>query len=78
MFKGEEEVGEVVALPLAGTVASLELHGFVGVLRHHHKKAGGIIKHDTNAVKNLAASQAFPGDNVDEGNSPEPPAKKAK
>eukprot|EP00873_Tetraselmis_striata_P035153 jgi/Tetstr1/455417/TSEL_042249.t1 len=29
-------------------------------------------------VKNLAATQAVPGDNVDEGSSPEPPAKKAK
>eukprot|EP00873_Tetraselmis_striata_P043634 jgi/Tetstr1/463898/TSEL_008709.t1 len=43
------------------------------------KRAGGIIKHNTNAVKNLAATQAVPGDNVDdEGSSPEPPAKKAK
>eukprot|EP00873_Tetraselmis_striata_P011525 jgi/Tetstr1/431789/TSEL_021284.t1 len=38
----------------------------------------GIIKHNPNAVKNLAATQAVPGDNVDEGSSPEPPAKKAK
>eukprot|EP00873_Tetraselmis_striata_P000871 jgi/Tetstr1/421135/TSEL_012178.t1 len=42
------------------------------------KRAGGIIKHNTNAVKNLAAKQAVPGDNVDEGSSPEPPAKQAK
>eukprot|EP00873_Tetraselmis_striata_P023453 jgi/Tetstr1/443717/TSEL_031707.t1 len=42
------------------------------------KKAGGNIKHNTKAVKKLAATQAFPGDNVDEGSSPEPPAKKAK
>eukprot|EP00873_Tetraselmis_striata_P021336 jgi/Tetstr1/441600/TSEL_029828.t1 len=41
------------------------------------KRAGGIIKHNTNAVKNLAATQAVSGDNVDEGSSPEPPAKKA-
>eukprot|EP00873_Tetraselmis_striata_P033118 jgi/Tetstr1/453382/TSEL_003965.t1 len=40
------------------------------------KRAGGIIKHSTNAVKNMAATQAVPGDNVDEGGSPEPPAKK--
>eukprot|EP00873_Tetraselmis_striata_P043235 jgi/Tetstr1/463499/TSEL_000748.t1 len=41
-----------------------------------HKRAGGIIKHNTNAVKNMAATQAVPGDsNVDEGSSPEPPAK---
>eukprot|EP00873_Tetraselmis_striata_P027709 jgi/Tetstr1/447973/TSEL_035277.t1 len=41
--------------------------------------AGGIIKHNTNAVKRMAATQAFPSDiNVDEGSSPEPPAKKAK
>eukprot|EP00873_Tetraselmis_striata_P040851 jgi/Tetstr1/461115/TSEL_006254.t1 len=44
----------------------------------HQKRAGGIIKHNSNAVKNLAATQAFPGENVDEGNSPEPRAKKAK
>eukprot|EP00873_Tetraselmis_striata_P017551 jgi/Tetstr1/437815/TSEL_026455.t1 len=50
----------------------------VGVLVQQHKRAGGIIKHNTNAVKNMAATQAFPGDNVDEGSSPEPPAKKAK
>eukprot|EP00873_Tetraselmis_striata_P017301 jgi/Tetstr1/437565/TSEL_026237.t1 len=42
------------------------------------KRAGGIIKPNTNAVKSLAARQAVPGDNVDEGSSPEPPAKKAK
>eukprot|EP00873_Tetraselmis_striata_P040762 jgi/Tetstr1/461026/TSEL_006176.t1 len=41
--------------------------------------AGGIIKHNINAVKRTAATQAFPSDiNVDEGSSPEPPAKKAK
>eukprot|EP00873_Tetraselmis_striata_P044580 jgi/Tetstr1/464844/TSEL_009583.t1 len=64
MFKGEEEV--------------CELHGLVGVLAQQQKRAGGIIKHNTNAVKNLAATQAVPTDNVDEGSSPEPPAKKAK
>eukprot|EP00873_Tetraselmis_striata_P028590 jgi/Tetstr1/448854/TSEL_036080.t1 len=37
------------------------------------KRAGGIIKHNTNAVKNLAATQAVSGDNVDEGSSPERP-----
>eukprot|EP00873_Tetraselmis_striata_P012486 jgi/Tetstr1/432750/TSEL_022116.t1 len=42
------------------------------------KRAGGIIKRNTNAVKNLAARQAVLGDNVDEGSSPEPPAKKTK
>eukprot|EP00873_Tetraselmis_striata_P039901 jgi/Tetstr1/460165/TSEL_005481.t1 len=42
-------------------------------------EAGGIIKHYTNTVKKLAATQAFPGVNVDEGgSSSEPPAKKAK
>eukprot|EP00873_Tetraselmis_striata_P026250 jgi/Tetstr1/446514/TSEL_034041.t1 len=41
------------------------------------KRAGGILEHNTNAVKILAATQAVPGDNVDEGSSPEPPAKKA-
>eukprot|EP00873_Tetraselmis_striata_P037192 jgi/Tetstr1/457456/TSEL_044040.t1 len=71
-------VNKVVALPLAGTTALPKLHGFVAVRKHRHKKAGGIIKHSTNAVKNLAATQAFPGDNVDEGRSLEPPAKKAK
>eukprot|EP00873_Tetraselmis_striata_P014507 jgi/Tetstr1/434771/TSEL_023822.t1 len=65
--------GTVVAQPLAGTAASPELHGFVGML-----KAGGIIKHNTNAVKNPAATQALPGDNADKGSSPESPAKKAK
>eukprot|EP00873_Tetraselmis_striata_P043638 jgi/Tetstr1/463902/TSEL_008712.t1 len=40
--------------------------------------AGGIIKHNTTAVNNLAATQAVPGDNVDEGSSLEAPAKKAK
>eukprot|EP00873_Tetraselmis_striata_P023188 jgi/Tetstr1/443452/TSEL_031463.t1 len=42
------------------------------------KRAGGIIKHNTNAVKNLTATKAVPGDNVDEGGSPEPPDKKGK
>eukprot|EP00873_Tetraselmis_striata_P019373 jgi/Tetstr1/439637/TSEL_028059.t1 len=37
------------------------------------QRAGGIIKPNTNAVKSLAARQAVPGDNVDEGSSPEPP-----
>eukprot|EP00873_Tetraselmis_striata_P027392 jgi/Tetstr1/447656/TSEL_035014.t1 len=64
MFKGEEEVCEV--------------KGLVGVLAHQQKRAGGIIKHNTHAVKNLAATQAVHGDNVDEGSSPEPPDKKAK
>eukprot|EP00873_Tetraselmis_striata_P035223 jgi/Tetstr1/455487/TSEL_042316.t1 len=81
MFKGEEEVCEVtphweaathkiVSLPLAGTAASPKLHGLVGALAQQQKRAGGIIKHNTNAVKNLAATQAVPGDNVDEGSSP--------
>eukprot|EP00873_Tetraselmis_striata_P008113 jgi/Tetstr1/428377/TSEL_018411.t1 len=91
MFKSEEAVcnvtphseaashrNKVVALPHAGTAPSLELHGLVGVLKQQQKKAGGIIKQNTNAVKNLAATQVFPGDNVDEGSSPEPSAKKAK
>eukprot|EP00873_Tetraselmis_striata_P028077 jgi/Tetstr1/448341/TSEL_035625.t1 len=70
---------KIVSLPLAGTVASPKLHGLVlGVLAQQQKRAGGIIKHNTNAVKNLAATQAVPGDNVDEGSSPEPPANKAK
>eukprot|EP00873_Tetraselmis_striata_P040879 jgi/Tetstr1/461143/TSEL_006281.t1 len=64
----------IVSLPLAGTAASPKLHG-LGVLAQQHKSAGGIIKHNTNAVKNLAATQAVPGDNVDEGSRPEPPAK---
>eukprot|EP00873_Tetraselmis_striata_P044931 jgi/Tetstr1/465195/TSEL_009902.t1 len=51
--------------------------GVVGVPKQQHKRAGGIIKHNTNAVKSLAATQAAPGDNVDEGSSPEPSAKKA-
>eukprot|EP00873_Tetraselmis_striata_P002408 jgi/Tetstr1/422672/TSEL_013470.t1 len=52
-------------------------YGLEGVLKQQQKRAGGIIKHNTNAVKGLTATQAFPGDNVDEGNSPEPPPKKA-
>eukprot|EP00873_Tetraselmis_striata_P029937 jgi/Tetstr1/450201/TSEL_037240.t1 len=71
---------KVVSLPLAGTAASSpKLHGLVmGVVAQQRKRAGGIIKHNTNAVKNLPATQAVPGDNVDEGSSPESPAKKAK
>eukprot|EP00873_Tetraselmis_striata_P007659 jgi/Tetstr1/427923/TSEL_017998.t1 len=69
---------KIVSLPLAGTAASPKLYGLVGVLAQQQKRVGGIIKHNTNAVKNLAATQAVPGDNVDEGSSPEPPAKKAK
>eukprot|EP00873_Tetraselmis_striata_P044477 jgi/Tetstr1/464741/TSEL_009488.t1 len=69
---------KIVSLPLAGTAASPKLHGLVGVLAQQQKRAGGIIKHNTNAVKNLAATQAVPGDNVDEGSSPEPPAKRPK
>eukprot|EP00873_Tetraselmis_striata_P045101 jgi/Tetstr1/465365/TSEL_010051.t1 len=63
MFKGEEEVCNVTPHSEAA---------------QQSKRAGGIIKHNTNAVKHLAAMQAFPGDNVDEGSGPEPPAKKAK
>eukprot|EP00873_Tetraselmis_striata_P003220 jgi/Tetstr1/423484/TSEL_014163.t1 len=81
-FQDEGKDGQgaqhIVSLPLAGTVASSKLHGLVGVLAQQQKRAAGIIKHNTNAVKNLAATQAVPGDNVDEGSSPEPPAKKAK
>eukprot|EP00873_Tetraselmis_striata_P002558 jgi/Tetstr1/422822/TSEL_013613.t1 len=55
-----------------------KLHGLVGVLAQQQKRAGVIIKNNTNAVKNMAATQAFPGDNLDEGSSPEPPASKAK
>eukprot|EP00873_Tetraselmis_striata_P006293 jgi/Tetstr1/426557/TSEL_001633.t1 len=66
---------KVVSLPLASTAASPKLHGLVGVLAQPQKRAGGIIKHNTNAVKSLAATQAVPGDNVDEGSNPEPPAK---
>eukprot|EP00873_Tetraselmis_striata_P024250 jgi/Tetstr1/444514/TSEL_032393.t1 len=45
----------IVSLPLAGTAALPKLHGLVGVLAHQKKRSGGIIKHNTNAVKNLAA-----------------------
>eukprot|EP00873_Tetraselmis_striata_P025861 jgi/Tetstr1/446125/TSEL_033725.t1 len=69
---------KVVSLPLAGTAASPKPRGLAGVLAQQQNRAGGIIKHNTNAVKKLAATQAVPGDNVDEGSSPEPPAKKAK
>eukprot|EP00873_Tetraselmis_striata_P025161 jgi/Tetstr1/445425/TSEL_033207.t1 len=74
MFKGEEEVCE--ATPHSEAAAP-RLGG--RVLAQQQKRAGGIINHNTNAVKNLAATQAVPGDNDDEGSSPEPPAnKKAK
>eukprot|EP00873_Tetraselmis_striata_P000178 jgi/Tetstr1/420442/TSEL_011555.t1 len=39
----------------AGFRVSDELHGLVGVLKQQQKRAGGIIKHNTNAAKNLAA-----------------------
>eukprot|EP00873_Tetraselmis_striata_P017985 jgi/Tetstr1/438249/TSEL_026818.t1 len=68
----------IVALRLAGTAALLNLNGMVGVLRQQQNKAGGIIKHNTNAVENMAATQAFTRDIVDEGSSPKPPAKKSK
>eukprot|EP00873_Tetraselmis_striata_P025826 jgi/Tetstr1/446090/TSEL_033691.t2 len=45
----------VLALPLAGTAASPKLHGLMGVLKQLKKRAGGIITHNTNAVKNMAA-----------------------
>eukprot|EP00873_Tetraselmis_striata_P043045 jgi/Tetstr1/463309/TSEL_008233.t1 len=67
MFKGEEEVCEVTPHSEAA--------------EEQQKRAGGIIKHikhNTNAVKNPAATQTFPGNNIDEDSSPEPPAKKAK
>eukprot|EP00873_Tetraselmis_striata_P003909 jgi/Tetstr1/424173/TSEL_014779.t1 len=67
---------KVVSLPLAGTAASPKLHGLVGVLAQQQKRAGGIIKHITNAVKNMAPKQAVPGDNVDEGSSPYPRPRK--
>eukprot|EP00873_Tetraselmis_striata_P026717 jgi/Tetstr1/446981/TSEL_034439.t1 len=47
----------IVSLPLAGTGASPNLHGLVGVHAQQQKRAGGIIKHNTNAVKNLAAKR---------------------
>eukprot|EP00873_Tetraselmis_striata_P038541 jgi/Tetstr1/458805/TSEL_045189.t1 len=56
MFNGEGEVCEVK--PHSETA---ELHGFVGILKQQHEKACGIIKSNTNAVKNLAATQALPG-----------------
>eukprot|EP00873_Tetraselmis_striata_P010882 jgi/Tetstr1/431146/TSEL_020858.t1 len=71
-------LNKVVTLPLAGTATSPKLHGLMGVLAQQQKRAGGIIKHNTNPANNLAATQAISGDNVDEGSSPEPPAKKAK
>eukprot|EP00873_Tetraselmis_striata_P005308 jgi/Tetstr1/425572/TSEL_015995.t1 len=71
-----DQRNNVVSLSLAGTAAFPKLHGFVGVLAQQQKRAGGIIKHNTNAVKNLAGTQAVPGDNVDEGSRPEAPAKK--
>eukprot|EP00873_Tetraselmis_striata_P010933 jgi/Tetstr1/431197/TSEL_020909.t1 len=47
---------KVVALPRAGAAASPKLHGLVCVLKQQLERAGGIIKHNTNAVKNLAAT----------------------
>eukprot|EP00873_Tetraselmis_striata_P039351 jgi/Tetstr1/459615/TSEL_004978.t1 len=73
VFKGEEEVWAVTPHSEA-----VELNAMFGVMKQHPTKAGGIIKHNSKAVKNMAVTQAFPGDNVDEGSSPEPPAKKAK
>eukprot|EP00873_Tetraselmis_striata_P003754 jgi/Tetstr1/424018/TSEL_014629.t1 len=75
-------VNKVVPLPFAGTAASPELHGYVGVSDEAPSKEGGRhnqapTRINTNAVKNLVATQAFPGDNVDKGSGPEPPAKKA-
>eukprot|EP00873_Tetraselmis_striata_P025479 jgi/Tetstr1/445743/TSEL_033391.t1 len=64
MLKGEEEV--------------CELNATLGMLKQQKKKADGIIKHNTNAAKSQVATQAFPGDNVDEGSSPELRVKKAK
>eukprot|EP00873_Tetraselmis_striata_P039971 jgi/Tetstr1/460235/TSEL_005550.t1 len=55
-----------------------EVEGFLGMLKQQQKEAAGSIKHNTNAVKNLAAMQAVSDDNVDEGSSPEPPAQRAK
>eukprot|EP00873_Tetraselmis_striata_P008652 jgi/Tetstr1/428916/TSEL_018892.t1 len=37
-----------------------ELNGIVDALMQHHKKAGGIIKHNTNAVKNRMAFTGKP------------------
>eukprot|EP00873_Tetraselmis_striata_P033570 jgi/Tetstr1/453834/TSEL_003998.t1 len=51
---------KVVSLPLAGTAASQKLHGLVGVLKQQQKRVCGIIKLNTNAVKNLAATQYEP------------------
>eukprot|EP00873_Tetraselmis_striata_P026841 jgi/Tetstr1/447105/TSEL_034543.t1 len=77
-FVSTVQRNKIVSLPPAGTAASPKLHGLAGVLTQQQKSAGGIIKHNTNEVKNLAARQAVPGDNVDEGSRPEPLAKKAK
>eukprot|EP00873_Tetraselmis_striata_P027152 jgi/Tetstr1/447416/TSEL_034850.t1 len=71
--RDEEEVCEVTPHSEAA-----ELNATLARLKQHQKKAGGIIKHNTNAVKNMAATQAFPGDSVDEGSFPEPLAKKTK
>eukprot|EP00873_Tetraselmis_striata_P015764 jgi/Tetstr1/436028/TSEL_024907.t1 len=46
MIKGEEEV--------------CQLHGLVGVMAQHQKRAGGITKNNTNAVKNLARHASRP------------------
>eukprot|EP00873_Tetraselmis_striata_P009913 jgi/Tetstr1/430177/TSEL_020008.t1 len=44
---------KVVSPPLAGTAVSPKLRGLVGVLAQQQKTVGGIITHNTNAVKNL-------------------------
>eukprot|EP00873_Tetraselmis_striata_P042188 jgi/Tetstr1/462452/TSEL_007449.t1 len=48
---------KVVEVPLAGTAASQELSATLGMLKQQQKKAGGIIKHNTNVVKNMAATR---------------------
>eukprot|EP00873_Tetraselmis_striata_P006793 jgi/Tetstr1/427057/TSEL_017262.t1 len=72
------QCNKAVSLPLAGTASLPKFHGLVAVSKQEQKSTGGIIKQNINAVKNLAATQAFPGDNLDEGSSLEPLAKKAK
>eukprot|EP00873_Tetraselmis_striata_P006634 jgi/Tetstr1/426898/TSEL_017111.t1 len=65
VFKGEEEDCEVT--PHSEAAAPR-----LGERAYATRRAAS-----SSTVKSMAATQAFPGDNVDEGNSPEPPAKKA-
>eukprot|EP00873_Tetraselmis_striata_P018960 jgi/Tetstr1/439224/TSEL_027666.t1 len=77
--QGEDAFGYALA-DILNNFIERKHYDEAGEENQQNNKACGIIKHNSNAVKNLSTStQAlFPGDNVDEGSSPELPAKKAK